>query len=63
MYVVSYDNEWHGDDYVDKKVYVVCTYVNENVKKELETWASHTTCTEESIEIELCDDELKEIEE
>ena len=63
VYVVSYENEWRGDDYIDKKVYVICTYVNDEVKKDIESWALESTKGRKSLEIELSEEELKELEE
>ena len=64
VYVVSYENEWQGDDYVDKKVYVISLYVDDNVKKEIEEWALESTKERRrTYEIELSEEELKELEE
>jgi len=61
VYVVSFDNEWQGDDYYDKKIYLISLYVNEDVRKDLESWAIDSTTKRSSSELlELEDLELEE---
>jgi hypothetical protein len=43
IYIVSFDNEWRGDDYVDKEVFVVAPYVNEAQLEEMKELASNAT--------------------
>lgn len=64
VYFISYENEWRGDDYLDKKVYVVSLFIDEKVKGEIEEWASESTRGESRrVEFEITEEELKEIEE
>lgn len=51
VYVVSYDNTWVGDELVDRKFYLVAPYINEDIKKEMESLAKDLT-TPESEEYE-----------
>jgi len=61
VYVVSFDNEWQGDDYYDKKIYLISLYVNEDVRRDLESWAIDSTTKKASSElIELEELELEE---
>jgi hypothetical protein len=43
IYIVSFDNEWRGDDYMDKEVFVVAPYVNEAQLEEMKELASNAT--------------------
>ena len=61
VYVVSFDNEWQGDDYYDRKIYLISLYVNEDVRRDLESWAIDSTTKKSSSElIELEELELEE---
>jgi len=46
LYIISFENEWNDDNFVDKKVYVVSYYLNEENKKELEEYAKDITSPE-----------------
>lgn len=65
VYLISYDNEWRGDDYVDKKVYLVSLYVNDQVLSEMEEWAAEATKESPPAQglLEVTEEELKELEE
>ena len=63
IYVISYENVWLGDDYLDKKIYLISVYVNEEIRKELENWAVEATKEKPSTTIELSEEELRELEE
>jgi len=43
LYIISYDNEWIGEDVVDNKVRVVAPYIDDITVKELEELAISTT--------------------
>jgi len=43
IYVISFNNEWRGEDYVDKEVYVVAPYVNEEQAEDIKELASNAT--------------------
>ncbi|HIQ02830.1 MAG TPA: DUF2286 domain-containing protein [Desulfurococcales archaeon] len=61
VYVVSYDNEWQGDDYYDRRIYLISLYINEDVKRDLENWAIDSTTKKSSSELlDLEDLELEE---
>ena len=64
VYVISYENEWQGDDYVDRKVYVVSLYVDDEVRKDIEEWALESTKGKpRTFEIEISEEELRQLEE
>ncbi|MEM1625930.1 MAG: DUF2286 domain-containing protein [Sulfolobaceae archaeon] len=46
LYIISYENEWSNDNFIDKKVYIVSYYVNDDNKKELEEYAKDITSPE-----------------
>ncbi len=43
VYMVSFSNEWRGDSYRDKKVYLITIYVDEEVESEVKEFAAETT--------------------
>lgn len=43
IYVISFNNEWRGDNYVDKEVFIVAPYISEAQLKEVEELASSAT--------------------
>ncbi len=43
VYMVSFSNEWQGDSYRDKKIYLVTIYVDESVENEIKEFAAETT--------------------
>ncbi|EZQ06989.1 DUF2286 domain-containing protein [Candidatus Acidianus copahuensis] len=43
IYIISFDNQWSGEDFQDKKVYVVSYYLDDEMKKELTTYAIDVT--------------------
>lgn len=43
VYIISYDNEWIGEDVIDNIVRIVTPYVDELVSKEIEELAVITT--------------------
>ncbi len=43
LYVISYDNEWVGEDVVDNVIRIVAPYIDERVVKELEELGKSTT--------------------
>jgi hypothetical protein len=43
IYIISFENEWSNDNFVDKKVYIVSYYINDDNKKELEEYAQDLT--------------------
>lgn len=46
IYVISYNNEWIGNDYRDYEVYVVAPFVNEKITNEIIKWAAEITIQE-----------------
>lgn len=61
VYVVSYDNEWQGDDYYDRRIYLISLYINEDVRRDLESWAIDSTTKKSSSELlDLEDLELED---
>ncbi|MCS7365785.1 MAG: DUF2286 domain-containing protein [archaeon GB-1867-035] len=46
IYVISYNNEWIGNDYRDYEVFIIAPYVNEKIISELVKWAAEITSTE-----------------
>lgn len=46
IYVISYNNEWIGNDYRDYEVYVVAPFVNEKITNEIVKWAAEITIQE-----------------
>ncbi len=43
IYVVSFNNEWRGDDYVDREVFVVAPYINDQQLEDIKELASNAT--------------------
>lgn len=43
VFLISYENEWREDNYVDKKVYLVSIYVNDDILGEMEEWVAEAT--------------------
>jgi len=43
VFMVSYENQWMGGDYKDRRVYVVTIYVDEDVMREVKEWAAQAT--------------------
>jgi hypothetical protein len=43
VYLVSFANEWSGEDYKDRKIYLVAVYVDEKLKEEMASWAAEST--------------------
>lgn len=43
IYIISYSNEWRGDNYVDKEVFIVAPYINETQLEEVKELASSAT--------------------
>ncbi|MCX8205237.1 MAG: DUF2286 domain-containing protein [Candidatus Nezhaarchaeota archaeon] len=43
IYVVSYSNEWRGDNYIDKEVFIIAPYINEAQLEEIKELASNAT--------------------
>lgn len=46
IYVISYNNEWIGNDYRDYEVFIIAPYVNKKITSELVKWAAEITSTE-----------------
>ncbi len=67
VYVISFENQWVENDYVDRKIYLVSIYVDDNIKKELEDWAASSTSEEAQRRalgsFELEPEDLEELEE
>jgi hypothetical protein len=65
VYLISYENEWRGDDYVDKKVYLVSLYVNDEIMNEMVEWAAEATreAPPSAGLLEVTEEELDELEE
>ncbi|MEM4700396.1 MAG: DUF2286 domain-containing protein [Candidatus Nezhaarchaeales archaeon] len=43
IYVISYSNEWRGDNYIDREVFIVAPYINEVQLEEVKELASSAT--------------------
>ena len=43
VYLVSFANEWSGEDYRDRKIYVVAVYIDDKLRKEMADWAAEST--------------------
>lgn len=52
IYVISYNNEWIGNNYRDYEVFIITPYINEKITDELIKWAAEITSAE-SLEKEL----------
>lgn len=62
VYIISYDSIWVEGDYIDRKVYLISIYVNDEVKEDLKKLVEETTKGEVR-KIELAEEELLELEE
>lgn len=60
VYIISYDSIWVESDYIDRRIYLVAIYVDENVKKDLEKLVIDTTKGVSTRQIELAEEELEE---
>jgi len=60
VYIISYDSIWVESDYIDRRVYLVTIYVDENVKKDLEKLVVDTTKGISTRQIEIAEEELEE---
>jgi len=61
VYIISYDSIWVESDYVDRRVYLIAVYVDENIKKDLERLVIDTT-KGVTRQIEITEEELEELE-
>ncbi|ABM81105.1 DUF2286 domain-containing protein [Hyperthermus butylicus] len=69
--VVSFDNRWIDETtYLDKKIYVIALYLDDNAKKQLEEYAAEATKAPKSVEaltgaeqLTLSEEELRRLEE
>jgi len=43
IFIVSFNNEWRGEDYVDKEVYVIAPYIDEEEAKDIRELATNAT--------------------
>jgi len=43
LYVVSFNNEWRGEDYVDKEVFIVAPYISEQQLEDIKELALNAT--------------------
>ncbi len=62
VYIISYDSIWVEDDYIDRKVYLVSVYVNDEVKEDLKKLVIETT-RGETARLRITEEELLELEE
>ena len=62
VYIISYDSIWVENDYIDRKVYLVSIYVNDDVKEDLKRLVIETTRGETS-RLRIAEEELLELEE
>jgi len=62
VYIISYDSIWVENDYIDRKVYLVSIYVNDDVKEDLKRLVIETTRGEAS-RLRIAEEELLELEE
>lgn len=46
FYIISFENEWQENDFMDKRVYVVTYYINDDMKKEAIDYAASVTSQE-----------------
>jgi len=46
LYIVSYENEWRGEELVDTKIFVVSPYIDERVEEEVTRLAMTITSYE-----------------
>ncbi len=66
LYVISFDNVWVEGDYLDRKIYLIATYVDDKVKRDLEVIARENTSPRREtrrITLEISEEELAELEE
>ncbi len=72
VYTISYDNEWYGDAYRDRRIIVIAPYIDLDEKAKIEEYASEATGEarrlEEPIHVEpeplqLTEDEMRRLEE
>ena len=64
VYIISYDNEWIEDDYLDKKVRIITYYVDEEYVEEIKSWAEQITKgMRREFRIELTEEDLEHLEE
>jgi hypothetical protein len=68
--VISFDNEWLGDKYRDKKIYVVSHFLDEESRRQVEEYASEATKEPKSLEgsvlpqeLEISEEEMRRLEE
>ena len=62
VYIISYDSIWVENDYIDRKVYLVSIYVNDEVKEDLKKLVIETT-RGETARLRITEEELLELEE
>ena len=62
VYIISYDSIWVESDYIDRKVYLVSVYVNDEVKEDLKKLVIETT-RGETARLKITEEELLELEE
>lgn len=43
IFIISFNNEWRGEDYVDKEIYVVAPYIDEEQAKDIRELAMNAT--------------------
>ncbi len=60
FYIISFENEWKENDFMDKRVYIVTYYVNEELKKEAVEYASSVTSPKSEEENEEAEEEEDE---
>ncbi len=67
LFVISYDNEWLGDTYHDKAIYVVAPYLDDNMINAVASYATDTTKGPkklgESAQLTLSEEAMKRLEE
>lgn len=62
VYIISYDSIWVESDYIDRKIYLVSIYVNDEVKEDLKKLVVETT-RGETARLKITEEELLELEE
>lgn len=62
VYIISYDSIWVESDYIDRKIYLVSIYVNDEVKEDLKKLVIETT-RGETARLKITEEELLELEE
>ncbi len=69
IYTISFDNEWTDDSYIDRKMYIVALYLDDEEKKQIEEYAMETTKGPKKIDygstsqLSLSTEEIKALEE